>query len=111
MNISRKPPPARFGRVAPRAGLTTLSGILAEMGKVYRRARDGKLDHERARSLVWMLGAMRAAAEAVELERLHDRSDTMDATLILEPHNGTLARAIPPARIADFRARGADADR
>jgi hypothetical protein len=99
-----KPPPAKFGRRVPRQALTTLSGILAEMGRIYRQARTKKLDHEEARSLIWMLGQIRAAAEAIELERLHGRLDDMDATLTLESHGGYIARQVSPPRIEDRRA-------
>ena len=104
MKPRQKPPPAKFGRRVPRQALTTLSGLLTEMGRVYRRARAKTLDHEQARSLIWMLGQMRAAAETIELERLHDRFDEMDATLTVESSNGYIARQVSPARIEDRRA-------
>ena len=103
MKHSHKPPAAKCGRRVPRQALTTLAGILAEMGRIYRQARAKKLHHEEARSLVWMLGQMRAAAEALELERLHGRLDEMDATLIVESPNGYIARQVSPARIEDRR--------
>ena len=104
MNDSHKPPVGRVGRRVPRQALTTLSGILGEMGRIYRQARAKKLDHEQARSLIWMLGQMRAAAEAIELERLHGRLDDMDATLTVESPNGYIARQVSPAHIEDRRA-------
>jgi len=99
LNDSHKLPVGRVGRGVSRQALTTLSGILAEMGRIYRQARARKLDHEQARSLIWMLGQMRTAAEAIELERLHGRLDEMDATLTLESPNGYIARQVSPARI------------
>ena len=104
MKHSHKPPPARVGRRVPRQALTTLSGILAEMGRIYRQARSKKMDHEQARSLIWMLGQMRTAAEALELERLHSRLDDLDTTLTLESPDGYIARQVSPARIEDRRA-------
>ena len=104
MNNHRKPPPARHGRSAPRAPLATLSGILNEMAKVYRRMKAAELPHNEGRSLVWVLGQMRAAAEALELERLHGRLDEMDTTITLESPNGYIARQVSPARVEDRRA-------
>ena len=37
--------------------------LIAETAKAYRQARDEKLDHAEARSLVWMLAQMRAMVE------------------------------------------------
>ena len=46
-----------------RQPLHTLGGIIAEACRVYRQMRDGKLDHQQGRSLVWCLGQMRAMVE------------------------------------------------
>jgi hypothetical protein len=50
--------------------LTSLSGLLTEASRVYRRMKAGKLDHEKGRSLVWVLAQMRAMVEAQHLERI-----------------------------------------
>jgi hypothetical protein len=101
---NRRKPPAKAGRTHARQPLATLSGILAEMARVYRRAKAKQLAHEEARSLVWMLTQMRAAAEALEVERLHGRLDEIDATLHVRPHNELIGRAVPPTLIESSRA-------
>lgn len=40
--------------------LTSLAGIIAEMGRIYRRMRAGKLDATEAQKRVWVLERMRA---------------------------------------------------
>jgi len=47
--------------------LTTLSGLLTEASRVYRKMKAGKLDHDNGRSLVWVLAQMRAMVEAQHL--------------------------------------------
>jgi hypothetical protein len=47
--------------------------LIAEATRVYRAARDKKLDHSEARSLVWMLAQMRGMVETQALERLEQR--------------------------------------
>jgi hypothetical protein len=71
-----KEPKATPRRKQPvRVSLTTIPGILTEMGKVYRECRAGKIEHQEARSLVWILSEMRAAVEGQAIERLHERLD------------------------------------
>jgi hypothetical protein len=53
--------------------LDTLAGLIAEATRVYRAARNKKLDHSEARSLVWMLAQMRGMVETQALERLEQR--------------------------------------
>jgi hypothetical protein len=57
--------------------LHTLSGLIAEATRVYRAAREKKLDHAEARSLVWMLAQMRAMVETQALERLEARLEEL----------------------------------
>ena len=57
-------------RTLVRHALGSVGGIIAETTKVYREARDGKLEHDKARSLVWMLSQLRAMVETQALERL-----------------------------------------
>ena len=59
---SRKATPRTIKR--RRDPLTTLSGLLTEASRVYRKMKAAKLDHEEGRSLVWVLGQMRAMVEA-----------------------------------------------
>lgn len=68
-------------RTLVRRPLGTLAGVIAETTKVYREARDGKLDHDKARSLVWMLGQLRTMIETSTLERLESRLDELSATM------------------------------
>ena len=58
------------GRKITRLPLSTLNGLIVEAGRVYRRMKDGKMDHEHGRSLVWVLGQLRAMLEAQHLERM-----------------------------------------
>ena len=55
--------------------LGSVSGIIAEASKVYREMRDGKLEHDKGRSLVWVLSQLRAMVETQTLERLEQRLD------------------------------------
>lgn len=60
-----------------RQPLASVAGLIAEAGRVYREMRDGKLDHDRGRSLVWVLSQMRAMVEAEAIERLEQRLDEL----------------------------------
>ena len=64
-----------------RHSLDTLSGLIAEATRVYRQARDKKLDHGEARSLVWMLSQMRAMVETQALERLEQRLEELSPSI------------------------------
>jgi hypothetical protein len=55
------------------AAAATRITLIAEAAKIYRQARDKKMDHAEARSLVWMLAQMRAMVETRTLERLEQR--------------------------------------
>jgi hypothetical protein len=57
--------------------LDTLSGLISEATRVYRAAREKKLDHAEARSLVWMLAQMRGMIETQALERLEQRLEEL----------------------------------
>ena len=57
--------------------LDSLAGLIAEATRVYRAARDKKLDHTEARSLVWMLAQMRGMVETATLERLEQRLEEL----------------------------------
>ena len=57
--------------------LTTLTGLISETARVYRKMKSGKLDHEKGRSLVWVLAQQRAMLEAVALERIERRLDEL----------------------------------
>ena len=68
-------------RTLVRHALGSVGGIIAEMTKVYREARDGKLEHDKARSLVWMLSQLRAMIETQALERLEQRLEELSPSL------------------------------
>ena len=78
--------------------LHTLSGLIAEATRVYRAAREKKLDHAEARSLVWMLAQMRAMVETQALERLEARLEELAPSFGDKAHAFTTARH--PARSA-----------
>lgn len=65
----RTPPPPPAKPQVRVVGLDTASGILKEMGRVYRASRQGKLDVSLASKFVFMLGQMGRLHETVEIER------------------------------------------
>ena len=73
--------PSSEKRSLIRHPLHTLSGLIAEATRVYRAAREKKLDHAEARSLVWMLAQMRAMVETQALERLEQRLEELAPSL------------------------------
>jgi len=80
--------------------LTSLSGLLRESSRVYRRKKAGKLDHEKGRSLVWVLAQMRSMVEAQHLQRIEVKLNELQVTagsrgLIAHDHDG----ADQPARL------------
>jgi hypothetical protein len=72
-----------------RHSLDTLSGLISEAARVYRQARDKKLDHAEARSLVWMLAQMRAMVETQALERLEQRLEELAPSIEGKAHGIT----------------------
>ena len=66
--------------------LDTLSGLIAEATRVYRAAREKKLDHAEARSLVWMLAQMRGMVETQALERLEARLEELAPSIEGKTH-------------------------
>jgi len=50
--------------------LASLSGLLTEASRVYRKMKAGQLDHETGRSLIWALTQLRGLVEARHLERI-----------------------------------------
>lgn len=75
--------------------LTTLAGLLREASSVYRRMKFGRLPHEEGRSLVWVLGQMRAMVEAQHLERIEQKLNQLNdaaqsrGLLTYNGHDGT----------------------
>ena len=65
-------------RTLVRAPLSSLGGVIAETTKVYREARNGKIPHKEARSLVWMLGQLRAMLETQALEHIEQRLEELE---------------------------------
>lgn len=76
-------------RTLIRAPLSTLGGVIAETTKVYRDARSGKLPHDDARSLVWMLSQLRAMLETQGLERIEQRLAELEPSLEGRSHGYT----------------------
>ena len=75
--------------------LASLAGLIAEATRVYRQARDRKLDHAEARSLVWMLAQMRAMVETQALERLEQRLEELAPSIENRNHGHTSADHAP----------------
>ena len=64
-------------RTLVRHSLGTLAGIISEGSRVYRLMRDGGIDHQQGRSLVWVLSQLRAMVETQALERLEARLEEL----------------------------------
>ena len=78
-----------------RQPLDSIGGIIAEAAKVYRLARSDRMEHEKARSLVWMLGQLRAMVETKALADVEARLDAIikGRTHGLESTNRATARS------------------
>jgi hypothetical protein len=68
----------------PRVGhLDSLSGILSEMGAVYREMRTGRTTISDGAKLIYSLRCMRDVIETVVLERIESRLEQLDG---MSPH-------------------------
>jgi hypothetical protein len=66
------------GSQGPRVGhLDTLTGILREMGCVYREMRVGKTEIADGSKLIYSLRCMRDVIETIAIERIEKRLDEM----------------------------------
>ncbi|MGE0850994.1 MAG: hypothetical protein AB7O44_15430 [Hyphomicrobiaceae bacterium] len=83
-----------------RLSLLSLAGLLQEAGVVYRQMKAGTLEHDKGRSLVWVLAQMRAMLEAQHLERIEDKLDklaqTAEAGGMYHGHTGATREARLP---------------
>jgi hypothetical protein len=71
----------------PRVGhLDSLSGILSEMGAVYREMRTGKTPIADGSRLIYSLKCMRDVLETVVLERIESRLEQLEG---MRPHGHT----------------------
>ena len=85
-----------------RETLSSLAGLVKEAGIVYRLMRADRLDHDKGRSLVWVLSQIRAMLEAQHLERIEAKLNQLQATaesrgMIANGHNGADQQARTPA--------------
>lgn len=71
--------PGKSGRRITRHPLTTLAGCIAEIARVYRKFKAGKLDGETARTSVYVLDKLRAGLEAEALGELQARLDELES--------------------------------
>ena len=62
-----------------RPSLLSLTGIITETGRIYRKMKRGKIDDEPGRSLVWVLSQLRAMLEVQALEGLEARMAALQA--------------------------------
>jgi hypothetical protein len=76
-NSKNEKAPLKRKSTLVRQPLTTIGGIIAEAAKIYRLARKDRMDHEKARSLVWMLAQLRTMVETQTLERLEKRLEEL----------------------------------
>ena len=70
------PDTPRKGRKVRIGPLDTVGGVVAELGKIYRQARQSELDVEDAKRLTYILREIRCALEAGDIER---RLDALEA--------------------------------
>ena len=82
-------------RTLVRHCLGTLAGLITESTKVYRQMRDGDLDHQQGRSLVWVLAQIRAMVETQALERLEQRLEELAPSIEGKSHGHTTANRPP----------------
>lgn len=61
-----RPPPPRRGR--PPIDLSSVAGVLAEINRLYRDARSGRLDATRAAKLTFILNSALKAHELATIE-------------------------------------------
>lgn len=78
-NLSEKTKPnsgatrEKPGRKPKICDISKISGVISEMGKVYREMRTRKIDDDHGKSLVVVLKEMRGAYESMEIvERLNE---------------------------------------
>ena len=50
---------------------------MAETARIYRQMKSDKLNHDKGKSLVWVLGQMRAMLEAQQLEQMNARLEEL----------------------------------
>jgi len=82
------------GQKITRAPLTTLPGVVVEMGRIYRAMRSGKVPHDEGRSLVWVLSQLRAALESEALVAIEQKlADLETRTINMVP--------VQPMRLID----------
>jgi hypothetical protein len=82
-------------RTLVRHSLGTLAGLINEGTKVYRQMRDGDLDHQQGRSLVWVLAQLRAMVETAALERLEARLEELAPDIQGKSSNGHTTASRP----------------
>ena len=68
---SKRVPPR--GYKSRRSPLATQAGLIAEMTRLYRLARRGKMDPSEARSHIWCLERIGVRLEALVLEKIETR--------------------------------------
>ncbi len=69
-------------RIGP---LETVGHVVTELGRVYRLARRGELEMEKAKSLTYMLREIRCALEAGDVERRLEELEGVVSPELLEP--------------------------
>lgn len=77
--------PAVIGEVlapSPRINLSTAEDIRREMSRVYREARAGEIDTQRASRLVYILGQI---AKAYEIEVIEERLARLEGANFSKP--------------------------
>jgi hypothetical protein len=73
--------PAGVGK--GRIPLTSLSGVITECARSYRRMKADKMKHDEGWSLVWVLSRLRAMLEAQALERIEGRLRELQAHSVM----------------------------
>lgn len=70
--------PGKVGRKITRHPLTSPAGCIAEIARVYRHYKAGRIEPEVARTRVYVLDKLRAGLEAQALGELQERLDELE---------------------------------
>ena len=79
-----------------RLPLASVGGLIAEAAKVYRLARGDQMEPDKARSLVWMLGQIRAMVETKALADIEARLDAIAEGRSADAYESTDRQAARP---------------
>jgi hypothetical protein len=70
--------------------LTSIGGLIREGARIYRAAKKGRIPHEEARSLVWILAQQRQLIETQQMEQIHTRIHELNGQAQVIEHGGEI---------------------